>query len=47
MSTGACGEQKRAPNCLKLELQVVTSCPKCMLGIKLESSARQALGLNH
>lgn len=46
MSTGACGVQKRAPNCLKLELQVVASCPECVLGIKLGSSARQAHGLN-
>lgn len=39
MSASACGVQRRVSDPLELEIQVVGSCPVCMLGTELGSSA--------
>lgn len=43
---GGLASQKRALDPLKLELQVVVSCPTSLLGTELMSSARAANALN-
>lgn len=41
------GGQKKSLDSLELELQVIVNNPLLVLGTQLESSGREAKGLNH